>query len=394
MGVFLSRGYVFSIVSTLVVCIDRGETVTDATGEIPVVGERAVRSLVTEVGLRDPESSRVNCLLEGLRLARELRAADDDPVVAVVSGTDESVDADREIAQQIDELLAAHDIESAVVVTDNAADERLVHVVESRVPVDAVSRVVVRQARDLESTYYLLKQFLADEELRKTVLVPIGVALLAVPLLLAFAESATAAIAAVAAIAGLFLLYKGFGIGDVRITLTGGLREGLYTGRVSVVTSVVAAGLALVGLVAGAISATPLTDEGSVLITAMAFLFESVPWLATAALTASTGRAIDEWLRNDRVRTSTLNLPFVVAAVGFVIRGFAAYFLERAGVIGSFRIPPMSLGVVSVRGFSITGDVRLVAFVLAGVLISLLGVGIAARVNGTVVSEDPAENVE
>jgi putative membrane protein len=380
-------------VSTLVVCIDRGETVADAAEGIPVTGEQAVRSLVTEVGLRDPESSRVNCLLEGLRVARELRTAGDEPVVAVVSGADDSVDADREIARQVEDLLTTHPVESAVVVTDNAADERLVHVIESRVQVDAVSRVVVRQARDLESTYYLLKQFLADEELRQTVLVPIGIALLAVPVLLAFAQSMTVAIAAVAAITGLFLLYKGFSIDDALAALTTGLREGLYTGRVSVVTSVVAAGLALVGLVAGVISATPLAGEASVLVTVMAFLFDSVPWLATAALTASTGWVADEWLRNDRVRTSSLNLPFVAVAVGFVVRGFAAYFLERAGVISAFRIPPMTLGVVSIRGFSITGDVRLVAFVLAGICVSLLGVGVAARVDGAV-SESRAGNIE
>jgi putative membrane protein len=380
-------------VSTLVVCIDRGETVADAAAGIPVVSEQAVRSLVTDVGLSDPESSRVNCLLEGLRLARERRGAGEEPVVAVVSGKDDSVDADREIARQIDELLAAHDIRSAVVVTDNAADERLVHVVESRVQVDAVSRVVVRQARDLESTYYLLKQFLADEELRQTVLVPLGVALLAIPLLVVFAQSLTVAVAAVAAITGLFVLYKGLGIDDALASLTGGLRDGLYTGRVSVVTSVIAAGLALVGLVAGAISATRLAGGQSVLVTAMAFLFDSVPWLTTAALTVSTGRAADEWLHDGRVRTASLNLPFVVVAVGFVVRGFAAYFLERAGVIGPFRIPSMTLGVVSIRGFSVTGDVRLVAFVLAGILLSLLGVAVAARIGGAV-STDRAEQPE
>jgi putative membrane protein len=377
-------------VSTLVVCIDRGETVADAAGGVPVVSEQAVRSLVTEVGLTDPESSRVNCLLEGLRLARERRAAGEEPVVAVVSGKDDSVDADRAIAGQLDELLAAHDIRSAVVVTDNAADERLVHVIESRVQVDAVSRVVVRQARDLESTYYLLKQFLADEELRQTVLVPLGVALLAIPLLVVFARSLTVAVAAVAAITGLFLLYKGLGIDDALASLTGGLRDGLYTGRVSVVTSVIAAGLALVGLVAGAISATPLAGGESVLVTAMAFLFDSVPWLTTAALTVSIGRAADEWLHDGRVRTASLNLPFVVVAVGFVVRGFAAYFLERAGVIGPFQIPSMTLGVVSIQGFSVTGDVRLVAFVLAGILLSLLGVAVGSRVGGAV-STDRAE---
>ena len=365
--------------STLVVCIDRGEIVADAAGELPVVGERTVRSLVTDVGIADPESSRVNCLLEGLRLARELRDAGEEPVVAVVSGVDESVDADRDLARQLEGLLADRAIESAVVVTDSTTEERVVHVVESRVRVDGVSRVVVRQARDLESTYYLLKQFLADEDLRQTVLVPIGVALLAIPTFVLFAQSLQSALAAVAAVTGLFVLYKGFGVGDALGALTGGVRDGLYTGRLSVVTGVIAAGLALVGLVAGAISATPLAGEASALVTVMSFLFDSVPWLATAALTASAGRVADEWLHSGRVGNAALNLPFVVVAVGLVIRGFGAYFLERAGVIGPLRMPATGLGVVSVRGFVVGGDARLVAFVIAGVLVSLLGVAVAAR---------------
>jgi len=378
-------------VSSLVVCIDRGAVVAGTAGETPVVGERAVRSLVTAVGLDDPENSRVNCLLEGLRLTRERRDEGEEPVLAVVSAPDESVDSDRAIARQIDDLLADHPVESAVVVTDNAVDERLVHVIESRVRVDGVSRVVVRQARDLESTYYLLKQFLADEQLRTTVLVPIGLFLLAVPVLVAV-QNVTVALATIASVAGLFLLYKGLGVDAALAVLAGGVRDGLYTGRVSIVTTVVAAGLALVGIVAGVISATPLAAETSALTTAMAFLFDSVPWLAIAALTASVGRALDEWLRNARVGNAALNLPFVVVAVAFVVRGFAAYFLERADVIEPLTVPPMALGIVSVQEFAITSDIRLVAFVVAGVCISLLGVGVAARLGDRLAVESSAES--
>jgi len=378
-------------VSSLVVCIDRGAVVAGTAGETPVVGERAVRSLVTAVGLDDPENSRVNCLLEGLRLTRERRDEGEEPVLAVVSAPDESVDSDRAIARQIDDLLADHPVESAVVVTDNAADERLVHVIESRVRVDGVSRVVVRQARDLESTYYLLKQFLADEQLRATVLVPVGLFLLALPILVAV-QNVTVALATIASVAGLFLLYKGLGVDAALAVLAGGVRDGLYTGRVSIVTTVVAAGLALVGIVAGVISATPLAAETSALTTAMAFLFDSVPWLAIAALTASVGRALDEWLRNARVGNAALNLPFVVVAVAFVVRGFAAYFLERAGVIEPLTVPPMALGIVSVQEFAITSDIRLVAFVVAGVCISLLGVGVAARLGDRLAVESSAES--
>jgi len=378
-------------VSSLVVCIDRGAVVAGTAGETPVVGERAVRSLVTAVGLDDPENSRVNCLLEGLRLTRERRDEGEEPVLAVVSAPDESVDSDRAIARQIDDLLADHPVESAVVVTDNAADERLVHVIESRVRVDGVSRVVVRQARDLESTYYLLKQFLADEQLRATVLVPVGLFLLALPILVAV-QNVTVALATIASVAGLFLLYKGLGVDAALAVLAGGVRDGLYTGRVSIVTTVVAAGLALVGIVAGVISATPLAAETSALTTAMAFLFDSVPWLAIAALTASVGRALDEWLRNARVGNAALNLPFVVVAVAFVVRGFAAYFLERADVIEPLTVPPMALGIVSVQEFAITSDIRLVAFVVAGVCISLLGVGVAARLGDRLAVESSAES--
>ena len=378
--------------STLVVCLDRGETVAAVADEVPVVGERAVRSLVTDAGLRDPESSRTNCFLEGLRIAREHREAGDDVVVGVVSGPDDSVDADRAVARQVDHLLAAHDIDSAVVVTDSA-DEGFVHVVESRVRIDGISRVVVRQSRDLESTYHYLKQFLDDEELRQTVLVPIGVALLAAPALVMFTQSAAVAGAVVAGVTGLFLLYKGFGVDDALGAVGAGLRGGFYTGRVSIVTGVIAAGLALVGVVAGGIDASPLARHASPLVTVMAFLFASVPWLATAALTASIGLAADEWLENDRVRTSALNLPFVVVAVAFVVRGFAAYFLERAGVTAPLRIPALSLGVISVRGFVVTGDTRLVGFVLASMLVTLVGVGIAARL-GAGVGDEPREQPE
>ena len=171
-------GAVPASVSTLVLCVDRSNDVGAKTGAaMPVAGWEAVRSLVTDVGLADPEDASVNCLLEALRVSRELTDSGDDATVAVVSGgADSRVGADRAIAQQIDDLIERYAPDSAVVVVDSAEDERVVPIVESRIGVDGVDRVVVRQARDIESTYYLLKQFLGDEEMRQTVLVPLGVA--------------------------------------------------------------------------------------------------------------------------------------------------------------------------------------------------------------------------
>lgn len=366
--------------TTLVVCVHRGEPLANA--DLPVVGEDAVSALVTEAGVADPEDSRVNAMLEAIHVARDLENEGDNAVVAVVAGTGESVNADRQIARQIDTLVEDRAIESAIVVVDSAEDERLVPIVESRIPVDAVDRVVVRQARDIESTYYLLKQFLADEELRATVLVPLGVALLAFPALLFLADSLAVALGAIAAAVGAFLLYKGLGVDDYLAAVPGTVQEALYAGQVSLVTYVVAGGLALVGLFAGALAVSGMqVGEVGGLIVGARFGYEAVPWLTAAALAASTGRLLDELIRAEEFGGAYVNLPFVAVAVGLALRGFTAYFLERSGQFDLVTIPPMEFGPVGIDGLTISSGTHLALYILASILISLVGVRVAAYVS-------------
>jgi len=364
-------------VTTLVLCLDRAGDIPRKAGvDPPVAGREAVRSLVTGVGLVDPEDSSVNCMLETLRLADERREAGEDAVAAVLSGAGDSVvGADRSVAAQLDALVAEHDPDSAVVVLDSAADERLVPVVESRLPVDAVDRVVVRQARDIESTYYLLKQFLADEELRSTVLVPLGVGLLLFPLLL-LRFSTGVAVAGLASLVGAALLYKGLAVDDRLADAADLARTALYSGQVSVVTYVVAVGLALVGASVGVLAASGLPGGVPVVVPVTQFLYSSVPWLALAALTASAGRLLDELIGESGVPSPYLNLPFGVVALGLVVRGFTGYFLEQEGVLGE----------LAVRGVTVPPVHRLAAFVVAGIVVSAVGVRVA-----TAVSDDRLE---
>ncbi|WP_211330673.1 DUF373 family protein [Halalkalicoccus subterraneus] len=377
--------------STLVVCLDRSGAIAEAAGvSPPVVGWEAVRSLVIDVGLADPEDSRVNCLLETLRVARELRDGNEAVTVAVVTGGADAVGAGRSIAAQIEALRAAHAVDTAIIVTDSAEDERFVPVIESRLSVDSVDRVVVRQARDIESTYYLLKQFLGDEELRQITLVPLGLALIVFPVLLA-SMGPVVAVASLTAVFGLFLLYKGLGIDSYRSTLSANLRGALYSGQVSVVTYVVAVGLALVGVFVGVLGVSGFDSGGGVLVPAMGFAYDSIPWLAMAALTASTGRLIDEAIRDEPVPTSSLNLPFGVIALGLVVRGFSAYFLQRSAAMAHSTVPSLDVGTVSVEGFTLAPIQQLAAFVVAGVVISLVGVRASTRFAGAPEAEADAE---
>jgi len=364
-------------VTTLVACVDRTDDIGQRAGvETPVTGQESVRSLVTEVGLADPEDSSVNSIYETLSIGRNLEAEGEDAVVAVVSGAaDSRVSADRNVAQQVQTLVEEHDPDSAIVVIDSVEDERLVPIVESRVRVDSVDRVVVRQARDLESTYYLLKQFLADEELRQTTLVPLGIILLVFPGL-AIQFGVAVATAAITAVVGLFLLYKGLNIDDRLAYLATQSQEALYAGQVSVVTYVVAAGLTLIGLFAGAIGFNDTADPSGFVGPAR-FAYDSVPWLAMAALAASTGRLLDELIREEGIRMPYLNLPFVAVAVGLLVRGFAGYVLQQDDRLGQMMLFTIELGPSQ----------RLATFIITGVLVGLVGVRVATWVSENEVDE-------
>jgi len=373
--------------ATLVVSVDRGGGIYRESGvETPVVGREAVSDLVTEIGVTDPEDSEVNCLLEALRVTRDVSAEGEETTVAAVTGGGESsVGADRAIARAIDDLVAEHGPDSVIVVLDSAEDERAVPIIESRVRVDSIDRVVVRQAHDLESTYYLLKQFLGDEELRGTVLVPIGLALLTFPIIGMVAGTATA-FATITAVIGGFLLYKGLGIDEQVEDIPAQARDAFYSGRVSIVTYVVAGGLALVGTFAGLLGVSSVTTD-SLIVGSMAFVYHSVPWMAIAALAASTGRLFDEVVRSEELSSSYLNLPFGALATGIVIRGFSAYFLQRAGSIAPIVTPRLSADPVTVESFPLSPTERLAVFVVVGVLVSLVGVRVAARIGGTELPE-------
>ncbi|ELZ13680.1 hypothetical protein C479_02506 [Halovivax asiaticus JCM 14624] len=366
--------------TSLVVCLDRNDDVGRKTGlSTPIVGWEAVRALVTDVGLADPEDSGVNALLETLSVAQQLRDDNEDVVVAVVSGERESmVSADRAVARQLDDLAAEYDLDSAVVVLDSTDDEQLVPVVESRLRVDSVDRVVVRQARDIESTYYLLKQFLGDEELRQTILVPVGLTLLVFPILASVTTLAQGA-AAITTVIGLFLLYKGFNIDEIVTALAIKARESIYSGQVSVVTYVVAAGLTLIGLFVGGLGVSGLDDTGGVLLPTMQFVNDSVPWIAMAALVASAGRLLDETIEDEPLRRSYLNLPFVVVSVGLVVRGFSAYFLEQQDLIEPIVVPPISIGTTTIEAISLSASQRLALYVSVAFILSIVGVRLTSH---------------
>ncbi|WP_372479935.1 DUF373 family protein [Halomicrobium sp. HM KBTZ05] len=319
----------------LILCVDLDDDLGRKTDcETPVVGRDAVESAAVELATADPEDSDVNVLFEGVHLYDSI---DDEAVeVAAVTGVDGSdVAANRAVGEEVDTVLAsltASEDVRALLVTDGAQDESVVPVIRSRIHIDGVHRVVVRQAQDLESMYYTIKQVLDDPETRGTILVPLGILLLIYPLaiLANFLELPGSAIGIISGLLGLYVLARGLGAEETLDRTVDRIRSGLYTGRVTVITYVVAAALMIIGGVRGVQTIESMAIE-SVAEAIAGLVFGSVRWFAAAGITSSFGRVTDKYL-SDSFEWRYLNAPFYVLSIAAVLYGVSAYFLGKATI--------------------------------------------------------------
>ncbi|MFC6873626.1 DUF373 family protein [Halobellus marinus] len=343
----------------LVLCVDLDDDLGRKTGHpTPVVGRDAVEAAAVDLAEADPEDSDVNVLFQGIHEYDALCAdpdVEEAVTVAAVTGTQSGdVKANRAIGEEIDRVLAGlstGENVSAIVITDGAQDESVLPIVRSRVPIDSVRRVVVRQAQDLESIYYTMKQVLADPETRGTILVPLGILLLIYPFLTIaslFEVPGAVVLGIISALLGLYTLFRGLGLEDAIDDTADRIRDVLYEGRVTLITYVAAAALLIVGGFRGiALLETvraSVSDPTPPIVLA-ALVHGAVQWFAAAGVTSSLGQVTDEYLA-DRFKWRYLNAPFYVVAISIVLYVVSGFFLPSGiGGVQSFSLTGLAVGL-------------------------------------------------
>ena len=346
----------------LVLCVDLDDDLGRKTGmRTPVLGREDVEEAAVALATADPEDSDVNVLFQGIHVYEEVAAEQGEEVeVAAVTGVNGSdVKANRVVGEEVDTVLASLQTGEnvrAIVITDGAQDESVLPVIRSRVPIDGVRRVVVRQAQDLESMYYTMKQVLADPETRGTILVPLGILLLIYPFVVVaslFNVPGTTVLGLISALLGLYTLFRGLGLESVVDDTAERARNLLYAGRATLITYVVAAALLAVGGLQGLETLRAVEDSfGPSLAPAVvlaSLVHGAVQWFAVAGITSSLGQVTDEYLAG-RFKWRYLNAPFYVVAIALVLYAVSGFFLSDVVGIGSSAV-----GEVTVRTVGLTG---------------------------------------
>ncbi|MGB9713586.1 MAG: hypothetical protein C0193_01660 [Candidatus Bathyarchaeota archaeon] len=205
---------------TLILCVDRdGDLGAKAGIKTPLVGRKENLQAAVELALRDPEEPDANAMFEAIRLYDRLQSEgkqDETFEVATISGSElGGVGADRKLVTELNELLSSFPANDVILVTDGYSDEAVLPLVESRVPVSSVRRVVVKHSESIEETAALfgkyLKMIVEDPRYSRIALGLPGLLLVILGVLSIF-NLAHYYLLALPLVFGAFMLFKGFGV--------------------------------------------------------------------------------------------------------------------------------------------------------------------------------------
>lgn len=321
----------------LVLCIDRDDDIGTKGGmETPIVGRDSCINAATRLAIEDPEDADSNAIFGAVKTYEELVSKGYTVEVAVVAGKfNRGVEADEKISLEIKNILERYQADGAVIVSDGEDDETVLPVIQSRVPVISVQRVIIRHSRSVEYSYAVFGRYLKllayDPQYSKFFLGVPGVLLAAGALAVIFEAGKWLAAIVLAILGGAFIV-RAFDI-DKAVSSLGRLTPTSFIRIFSVLAGV----LMILASIANGLSSIPpeAIREGMspidyvtnrVIVGKFAGGTITLLWIGIATLIA--GDLLSSWFRGSS-RTMSDILRLVVLALLYIpMLQFAAVLTE------------------------------------------------------------------
>ncbi|MFH1664418.1 MAG: DUF373 family protein [archaeon] len=215
--------------NVMVVCVDRDNDLGRKAGVLgPVIGRQNNLNAAAKLGVADPGESDVNCLFGAIKKFDEVKKYYSAVEIVTLTGVGkQDFESDKEINEQLDKVLQEFPAEGFVLVTDGAEDDQVLPILQSRAPIISKETIIVKQASEVESTYYTIKEALKDPYLARIVF---GVPGLILILYYVFGDLS---IKLISLFLGFYLILKGFGIEEKMISTTRDFFQNISISRAS-----------------------------------------------------------------------------------------------------------------------------------------------------------------
>ncbi|MGD9963041.1 MAG: DUF373 family protein [Thermoplasmata archaeon] len=329
---------------TLVLCVDRDDDLGVKAGvNGPVIGRKENLDAALALGIADPEDVDTNTILSGLQLYDDLTKRGIDTEIATISGDSHvGFQSDLILTTQLENVLEVVKPDRAILVSDGAEDESIYPVISSRIKIDSVRKVYVKQSKSIEGAYYMVVKTLQDEKMRRRWIVPLSLILIIwgflslITKVIQFREGeyedialvSQMAFGAIGVVLGFYLIGWAYRWGEQFGERMANIRKSLRQGSLVIPFAIIGFVIAVVGILIGydlamAYRESPLEHERSLAISILIFVSGSVWFVVFGVFCYETGKSVTAFMQKGKIRWSFIVMMVSVLATGFIVQGSA-----------------------------------------------------------------------
>lgn len=327
------------MVRTLVITVDRDNDLGVKAGiRGSVVGRRQVLTAALRLGIADPEESDTNAILGALHqhdLLAESAEPNDAVEIAILTGDERvGIKSDRNIAQQLEDVIAEFQPDRGVLVTDGMEDESVLPILSSRLSIDHVEKIIVRQSKGIEGTYYYIAKAIEDPRWRAKLLVPIAVFMMILGLGMIL-PNGIVILGAMPLLVGVYLLFKGLGAEDRLERLLRDMRESADAAILSSLLWAVTGIAILLAVVEGYDTFGEFDEGAGNILIGLTVLQKSLTWIVVGALAFALSLMVLRWKKGNFSGRSILIIAF--GAVLWTMASAALEVAIRITIFGGYE---------------------------------------------------------
>ncbi len=345
--------------TTLILCVDRDDDLGRKAGvKGPIIGRKNNLDAAVALALADPEDSDANAIFAAVSLYDRMKKEGKDIEIATLTGHENvGIKSDEIIAKQLDKVIRKVKPKNVIFVSDGSEDEYILPLVTSRVPIAHMRKVIVRQSKNIESTYYILMRALKDKKMVKKILVPVALIFLAYAfssILVATIKyffpgwnlmgPGTMALTVITLTLGLYFLDRAYSIRRRTAHFVNRIKISMAQAKITIISDTLAFLLLIVGLDLAYNDALAGSD---IIIQLIIFLHTFIVWFVFAVLIREGGKTFDIWVHKGTYTKSFWIALLSTVSTGIIIYSTLDYLLVLLNAKSGASLIPITIMVAS-----------------------------------------------
>lgn len=283
---------------TAIIYIDIDDDLSRVGITTPVIGEKQAKEAIESSSRFLAQDSDFNTMVSAFNTFLNMKEKGEDVEIVFVAGSQRGgLDAQMTLSKQVDEVIRSVKPDQAILVYDSPEDAKAIPLIESRLKIVGIERIIVEQHRGVEETYILLGKYikkLATERRYSRLFLGVPGIILLSSSLLAIGGLTAFVLPTILLVIGGAMLVRGFGVDDA-------IERWWENSTIMVIVSILSTVSIIIAIINGYLDATmyktfDLTSVSSVILVILPYLTFSIIILYSGKLLSrAISRDIKVW---------------------------------------------------------------------------------------------------